>query len=498
MPRRGVRPILGALLPLALAIGVLTSAPAQAAPVGFPDGLPDRCQSGYRIADQWNADVSAVASHRVLVFDGREVSLKGRGWAASDPKDPTWTLYFHSMAWLVPLALDDSDLAISLLQERDRLLPDPGAGESKQDLRKSGWTQGEFRTRLETVTCLNELTHDPRLRPIADRLVEANLDPLRYPGPPNSPVNNHGAMSNVSLMQAGKSFGVQDWVDAAVKRFQRDMPEVFDECGMMREQASGYQQHNVRLYQKAARILGAGLAKPEEALGALVRPDGVLEAIGDGQPRTDVEPNGRPLWCPNSGWAANTVDGMHFILRFGPRTMFHGHRDHGSMTWFTAGIPVLSDRGLYDKTRGERYTFAHDMAAHSVFEPVGHHNLNPDTEGVRKSQTSYLLTDSDDGVSRTREVTFGPDSLVVSDTGSGARSWIQHWQLAPGWTPSRTGAVHESGARLTIDCKDLKAVRVEAFVGWRKAVPAWDMQCRVSSQGSQARATTTLTVTPAG
>lgn len=494
----GVTRALGALLPIALLTPMLGIVPASAATLDFPDGLPDRCKASYRIAEQWDSDVSRVAADRVLVMDGRKVVLKGHGWAASDPKDPTWTLYFHSMAWLVPLALERPELAIDLLQERDRVLPDPGYGSLKSDTRKSGWTQGQFRNRLETVTCLNELTHDPRLRPIADRLAEANMDSARYPGPPNAPVNNHGAMSNVALMQAGKSFGIDAWIHAAVERFQRDMPEVFEDCGMMYEQSSGYQLHNVRLYQKAARLLETELGKPEVALGALVRPDGVLEAIGDGQPRTDTPPNGQDLWCARTGWAADTIDGMHYTLRFGPRTAFHGHRDHGSITWFTHGIPVLSDRGLYDKTRGARYTFAHDMQSHSVFEPVGHSHLNPDTDGTRLSPTSFRLEDSDDGVWRKREVDFSANTLEVRDWGTGAKEWIQHWQLAPGWTPTANGAVHESGARLAIDCKDLKAVRVEAFVGWRKAVPAWDLRCRVASTKDEARLTTTLTVTPAG
>ncbi|MGI9195923.1 MAG: hypothetical protein ACR2KE_00485, partial [Candidatus Nanopelagicales bacterium] len=475
---RGLRRALGALIPACL-VAALCVAPA-AAKMGFPPGLPDHCKTGYRISEQWKADVSRVVSDRILVMDGRTVTLKGKGWTTSDPQDPTWTLWFQSMAWLVPLALDDPEAAIRLLQERDRVLPDPGSRAAVGDIRSMGWTQGQFRTRLETTTCLHELTHDARLLPIATRLAEANMDPRRYPGLPYNRVHNHGAMSNVALLQAGKSFGVQEWIDTALDRFHRDMPEVFDECGMMREQSSGYQLHNVRLYQKAARLLGEPLGAPERALGALVRPDGVMEAIGDGQPTTDVAPSGETLWCPNSGWAAATVDGMHFTVRFGPSMRYHGHRDHGGLTWFTQGIPVLSDRGLYDKDRGDRYTFAHDMAAHSVFEPVGHANLNPDTEGTRLSPTSYELTDSDDGITRARSVDFSADSLVVRDAGTGARDWIQHWQLAPGWRPARGGAIHESGARLTIDCKNLKAVKVESFTAWRVAEPAWDLQCRVS------------------
>lgn len=496
MRRPGLVRALGLAVPLVLSFSVLAGPPASARPSDIPD-MPVQCRSGYKTAVQWKSDTSRVASDRIVRMDGHQVELDRRGWAADDPRDRSWTLWFHSLAWLVPLALDDSETAIEVFEERDRALPDPGRIGDKEALRASGWTQGQFRTRLETATCLYALTGDERLKPIAVRLAEANMDPDRYPGPPNFPVHNHGAMSNVALMQAGKAFGVSEWNDVALSRFERDMPEVFEPCGMMFEQASGYQLHNVRLYSKAADRLGEPLEEPQRALGALVRPDGVLEAIGDGQPSLDAAPNGESLWCTKTGWAAATVEDMHFTLRFGPRMNFHGHRDHGSMTWFTYGIPVLSDRGLYDKERGDRFEFAHSMAAHSVFEPLGVPQLNPETTAQRLSDTSFRLRDSDEGVTRQRTVTFSRARLTVRDEGTGAKEWIQHFQLAPGWKPTNTGAIHESGATLTISCPRWKAVKVESFTAWRTAVSAWDLQCRVDAKkGKTAQAAATLAVNP--
>lgn len=486
---------LGLALPLVVSLALLAAPTASARPTDIPD-MPAQCRSAYKTAVQWKSDTSRVASARIVRMDGHQVTLDRRGWSASDPSDPSWTLWFHSLAWLVPLALDDSETAIEVFEERDRALPDPGAIGDKAALRASGWTQGQFRTRLETATCLFALTTDERLRPIAERLAKANMDSDRYPGPPNFPVHNHGAMSNVALLQAGKAFGVTDWSDTALRRFENDMPEVFEPCGMMLEQASGYQLHNVRLYSKAAYRLGKPLEQPLRALGALVRPDGVLEAIGDGQPSLDASPNGESLWCPKTGWAAATVDDMHFTLRFGPRMRFHGHRDHGSMTWFSYGIPVLSDRGLYDKERDRRFEFAHSMAAHSVFEPLGVSQLNPETDAERLSPTSFRLRDADEGVTRERTVTFSRGRLTVRDQGTGAKEWIQHFQLSPGWKPTGTGAIHESGATLTVSCPRWKAVKVEAFTGWRTAVTAWDLQCRVEAKGKVARIATTVTVNP--
>ncbi|MBU6311369.1 MAG: hypothetical protein KGN38_02455 [Actinomycetales bacterium] len=496
MRRLGLVRALGLALPLVLSLSVVAAPPASSQPSDMPE-MPVQCRSAYKTATQWKSDTSRVASDRVVRMDGHEVILNRRGWAAEDPRDPSWTLWFHSLAWLVPLALDDSETAIQVFEERDRALPDPGRIGDNEGVRASGWTQGQFRTRLETATCLFELTGDERLKPIAVRLAEANMDADRYPGPPNFRVHNHGAMSNVALMQAGKAFDVREWIDFALSRFERDMPEVFEPCGMMFEQASGYQLHNVRLYAKAAERLGETLEQPQRALGALVRPDGVLEAIGDGQPSLDAAPNGESLWCARTGWAAATVDEMHFTLRFGPRMQFHGHRDHGSMTWFTYGIPVLSDRGHYDKERGDRFEFAHSMAAHSVFEPLGVPQLNPETTAQRLSDTSFRLRDTDEGVTRQRTVTFSRARLTVRDEGTGAKEWIQHFQLAPGWKPTDTGAIHKSGATLTISCPRWKAVKVESFTAWRTAVSAWDLQCRVEAKkGKTAQVATTLAVTP--
>lgn len=496
--RFGVVRGLGVVSVAALLAASLVAPPASARPTDIPD-MPTHCRSAYKSSVQWKADVRRVASERVLTFDGRRVELRGRGWEASSATDPSWTLWFHSLVWLVPIALDDTETAVDVFIERDRALPDPGLGVDKSTSRSMGWTQGQFRTRLEVATCLYLLTDDERLRPIADRLAEANMDSERYPGPPNFPVHNHGAMSNVALMQAGKVFGEQGWIDLALSRFKRDMPDVFEACGMMFEQASTYQLHNVRLYEKAARLLGTTLGAPNRALGALVRPDGILEAIGDGQESLGLTPNGESLWCPKSGWAAGTVEGMHFTLRFGPSARYHGHRDHGGMTWFAFGIPVLSDRGLFDKDRGERYSYAHDMRAHSVFEPIGHRAFNPETWGTRQSATSFSLGSTDDGLMRNRRVSFSPTRLVVRDEGSGAKEWTQHWQLAPGWSPTKSGAKHASGASLTIDCPNLKAVKVESYPTWRTVVPAWDLQCKVESKSSSTpvKMTTTLTVTPA-
>lgn len=488
--------LVGMLAASTLAAGVI-SGPAQARPSDDVN-IPGICNSAYNVASLRGYDVSKVAEDRVLVYDGVKVRLEGDGWSTVNRKDPSWALWFQSLNWLVPLALDDPDTAVKVFQERDARLPDPGSGYSNSYRKPLGWTQGQFRTRLETATCLYALTGDERLEPIAARLAQANMDPDRYPGPPDHPVHNHGTMSNIALVQAGRAFDKQGWVDVAVERFTRDLPEVFSSCGMMWEQSSTYQEHNVSLWQRTARVLEVDLTEPEFALAALVRPDGVLEAIGDGQPEADLVPNGETLWCPDTGWAAGSPDAAtHYTIHFGPAASRHGHNDHGGITWFAFDTAVLSDRGLFDKKRDRRFDFAKSMAAHSVFEPIGADWYSPSTTGKRLGRTGYLLTDGDGSIARERTIEVSANRLTVRDRGTGAKSWIQHWQLAPGWNPTATGAVHDGGATLTIDCANLKAVKVEAFTAWRTATTAWDMQCRMTASNKKAAMTTTLTVSPA-
>jgi Heparinase II/III-like protein len=462
--------------------------------------LPRYCAAPFNVAAQRGYDISRVAAERILTLDGVRVRLDATGWVTVHPRDPSWATAFHSLNWLVPLGLVDPRTAVDVFVERDKWLPDPGGRVSAERRKTLGWAQGQFRSRLLTATCLFSMTGDVRLIPIATRLVRANLDPARYPGLPMKEPHNHGTMSNIALVQAARVFGEPAWAEAGTRRMTRDLPAVFSECGMMREQSSSYQEHNVSLWQRASRTIPVDISSAEAALGALVRPDGVLESIGNGQPRSGMTPSGAKLWCKDTGWAAGTLDdSTHFILRFGPEVRFHGHPDRGGITWFALGVPVLSDRGLYDKTRNARYAFAHSMASHSVFEPVGFPSYDPNAQGTRLSDREYVVSDSGAGLSRERRVEFRPTSITVRDRGTGAGKWIQHWQLAPGWQPTSGGAVHRgSELKLTLDCPRMKAVRVEAFPAWRTAVDAWDLQCRVTADRSGARLATTLTVSPTG
>ncbi|MCX6422332.1 MAG: heparinase II/III family protein [Actinobacteria bacterium] len=475
-------------------------APSRTEAAAQRETVPAGCAEIPRIAARWQADISQVASERRVRFDGRWVSLSPQGWRdaynADVIRNSSWALWFQALVWVVPLALENAPLAVRTVVDQANAVPDPGTSASPATQVATGWTPGAIRNRLITVRCLYLMTRDDRLVAVARELGDALMDPKRYSGWPRSLPHNHGALTSLAMIRAAKTFARPQWTSVSLERLERDLPKVFSACGMAREQSSGYQALNVSLWSEVANLLDYKLSGPRYALRALARPDGVLEHIGDGLPPA-VEPNGQRLWCPRAGWAANTLPGRtHYVLRFGPKASLHGHSDHGAVTWFVQDIPVLSDRGLYDKTVNDRLAYARGMAAHSVLEPLNV-TINPATEAKRLDDNEYRLVDDTFGIRRERTIKIAPRGIAVTDiasSGNPGQEWVQHWQLAPGWTPTDDGAVYTDGTRLVVTCRGgtLTAVAVESYPNWRQIQPAWDLQCRAT--GSAVRLRTTLEV----
>ena len=485
------------------------------------DDIPRICLSEVNVSKSFAADTSGL-DDGVLILDGRTMTLAddSASWQVYDPIDNTFNNRFHGMQWLVPWAIAGGD-AVSLLVARDAALPDPGSQADRTVLRGTGWTTGANRLRQNTVNCLYQLTGDERLLPIIERIVAVNIDPARYRGLPERPVHNHGMLANHSLIESARVFDRPEWQDIAFARMNADAESVFAECGMSIEQSSSYHLTNLRIWERGLRRAGAsdvvttaGVARTIDrarlAAVQLARPDGFLEAIGNANQRSvsaivaDLAPDFREsldprLWCQRRGWAANRTSwddtAIHYTLRFGPRRKMHGHFDHGSLTWFAQGVPVLSDPGLFDKTRNGRYRDAVSMSAHSVLEPAGRSfggrtraTLEDSPEGIDR----YTLVSQHRGMKRTRslEVSLNHSYLRVRDE---ARSrtpvqWLQHWQLEPQWepffgtTPWTPIAAHPNGQYLYAVCHSGISMRMtvgtqEHYPKWRTSVPGMSLQC---------------------
>lgn len=512
------RPVILAACAVILA-SVAVTAPAGAARSGE---LPRICSEEEASARQWSADLSRFAADGVVTIDGRQIDVRGDGaqWPLWDRADPAFATHFHSMAWLIP-GLRAGLPVVDILLERDAALPDPGFLGGAQALRESGWTNGIVRLRMGAVACAYVATGDERLGSVMDKLVAANLDPYRYRGAPVNKPHNHGTLANIALLQAARVFSRPEWREPAIRRFEADARTVFDACGMTSEQSTMYHRLNVNLWRRSLAQVGAevdagvdmGAVVRQAALATwqLTRPDGVLDAVGTGNQVAvtqtalgldDSEALPTRLYCRDLGWAANRSSwddtATHYVLRFGPRPAKHGHEDRGALTWFAQGVPVFADRGVFDRSRGERWNWAHSAQAHSTFHGVGATWRRPFTadyarDGVTDTyrvEASYQRA----SLERLFTIPLADDTesvLHVADTGRSEhdRQWYQHWQLAEGWRPLdrvtawEPAAVHEeTGLYLYGACRSgpymrLSVTPVETFPAWRVARAAHSLEC---------------------
>jgi len=515
-----MRRLLVSLACLSLAVGALSGGIAAAARSG---DLPRICEEESTGAAQWGTDLSRLALDGVLVLDRREIPLGGEtpAWRQWDANDPAFSTRFHSMSWLVG-GLRQGLPVVDIMLDRDAALADPGFAAGSRALRETGWTAGTIRLRMGTVACLYAATGDERLEPVMDRLVAANLDPYRYRGAPLNRPHNQGTLANVALLEAARVFERPEWRDPAIRRFEHDAETVFDACGMSAEQSTMYHRLNLNLWRRSLEAVGSQvdttvdmgkrLRRAALATWQLTRPDGVLDAIGTGNRSTasraelgldDTGALPTRLWCPDLGWAANRSSwddtATHYVLRFGPAPELHGHEDRGAVTWFAQGVPVFADRGVFDRSRGDRWNWARSPAAHSTFHGVRAVWKRPmEAEYLRDGDADLYRVTAEfqrDTLVRDLVIPIAADdtesALQALDTGRTriARQWFQHWQLAEGWTPleRRTAwepaALHsESGLYLYGACKSgpymrLSVRTVETFPAWRTAEPAYALEC---------------------
>lgn len=424
-----------------------------------------------------------------LDWGGTRIALTSTGLSGARFDSSQQSLWFHSLAWLVDSAERDPAGVARVVSSYTSGLVDPGPDASRDRGRRSGWTEGQIRRRLETMECLYRMTGRAEFAQVAISLGTALMDDRRYYGLPLRPPHNHGAQANRLLLRTGELFDRPDWITTSRQRIMRDRASVFSACGMTDEQSSAYQWLNVSLWDGLSRAAGVGEEpRAQRAARALVRPDGVVEPIGDGRVRTGMT-GGGALWCPEDGWAAATDDGMHYVVRFGPATTRHGHADHGAVTWFTHGTPVLADRATAPKSDPAAIAWTRGPAAHSTLERID----DPHTgsmSGRSVGNHEFALV-ADHGRHR-RIVRISPERVAVTDTGEAATSgmWIQHWHFAEGWEPQRDATgnatgdlVAPDGARVRLTCREsgrpviALPVRVRTYAGGVGA-SAWDMQCR--------------------
>ena len=113
--------------------------------------------------------------------------------------------------------------------------------------------------------------------------------------------------------------------------------------------------------------LASRLAMNYAFIAHATKPDGLLAPIGDTYP-TDRGRGPIPgmalsqAWVQN-GWAfgrsswATGDDPSYFSLRFGPGRQIHGNSDHGSVTLYANGSPIITEPGSIGYTDARREWF---------------------------------------------------------------------------------------------------------------------------------------------
>ena len=289
---------------------------------------------------------------------------------------------------------------------------------------------------------------------------------------------NHGLAEALALYAVGQHLGHDEATATGRDRIHGCIDEMVDQEGAINEQATQYAGYVLNLMVVCQRAFAANQDLPslelaqarEAALQDFIRhattPRGTYELIGDsfegpvpshmqrefnrggGLPEPNFGAHGRlaiyerGYVFARSGWGEERERAEEDFLsaRFGPGRIIHGHNDHFSLTWYTAGRPVLVDSGHTGYAKGPYRSHLQSIQAHNLVEVVGQrHDWAAQTTlewvGHQDQQLRFELTDRAFAhVQRTRIVNFIPRKpLLVVDRLRSVRpkSYRQLWHIAP-------------------------------------------------------------------
>ncbi|MFY9332063.1 MAG: heparinase II/III family protein [Candidatus Nanopelagicales bacterium] len=533
---------------VALVTGALAASLISAPMVQAADDTPSQltvdtsglgstvCKKALGVANRITVDASDFYESGELTLNDWRVNPAAVNWQTAHPKHATYTVVFHSAAWLIPDSPLGVGAAIDAMIEQSRLSPDPG-NQASAILNNTGWKESHTTKRLNTAVCLYSLARTPEQRigmtAVVEQLVAANLDPNRYYGPPKRKAHNHGIMADQALSQAARYLDRPAWSAAGSRRVAAQLGETFDSCGMTFEQSSAYHSLHIRLWDAVTRWadpatierINETLVKARQARNLMIRPDGELVRIGDGLERTYASrtpvANDR-IWCPETGWFAATSNRnsvvQHAVVRFGPGRDVHGHDDRGQVVWWVGdgdtGVPVLSDRGAYKKTDLERTDYAHTSAAHSTLQWAGSTGVSMKGQLRTSSSNTVVTLRSGQRVgdwTRTIAQATNQYRLIVADSVTSTNSLgriVQRFTLDPIWSPQsnrsqkRAAYVTASGWKLQVICTvdnrrvTPRNVLVEHFPARDTIENAVSIDCGTGKARTNSRLRAVLQVTP--
>ncbi len=410
-------------------------------------------------------------------FPRVEVAVGGDvDWTLDPYQSLQWRMWLDTLGWAGPLLLsydrtgNRADLELAMAYARDYVTDQPmdASTPDRPVLQQSS-------RRLQFLSCLYE--RDPQ--PWLAEAMEGTVDFLaaNWAG-----LYNHGLDQDQAIVVAGCVLDRDDWIELGRRRLSTILPVSIDDEGATNEQSSAYSKYTYHRWVAAETAMSRcglpplpGLAERLAANYSFnahaTRPDGILTPIGDTYPtdRGDAPRPGTPLsgvWVQNgwafgrSSWAAED-DPSHFSLRFGPGRQIHGHADHGSVTLYANGSPVITEPGSIGYTDARRFWFR-TASAKNVLQ-IGANSCARSSHArlLSSARTAtrdrYVVQTPHCGTtSARRAVTYtrGTGALAVDDTTtaqSSAKVRQQLWHLVPGTAVTvRRVDAYRSRVRLTM------------------------------------------------
>ena len=399
-------------------------------------------------------------------------------WAEDPLGDNNWRFQFHTMRWLWPLigATDQTgdlrylDHAYAMARSWIEANPfDAPASDYSWNDHSAAW-------RSRVFGCLTMQGPVPSW--LLDSIVKHRdlmADPSFYVQRGNHALNQDSGMLALACLTDH-----WDRRDLAAERIARLAVESVDEQGVTNEQAVEYQDYNYGRYNDALRLIEAcGMPSPGWAqrieqmpvvLTHMTQPDDTYVPIGDTDRRRAKfridHPNLR--WMSTGGDSGEPPDetfvtydaGFTFVrsgwgttrprleenflsVRHGEPRQLHGHLDHGSITLFSQGQPLLTDPGKYSYNGEPERTHVVSQRAHSLVTigddcPPPRDQPSEVTNQGSNEHVDHLAVRvaTCSGTGWTRTIGFLRDTgeVVIVDevTSNVQREMIQRWQLEPG------------------------------------------------------------------
>lgn len=443
------------------------TSPPTATPAGTPTGTPtgrprpsaSLCDHSYSGLGPYNSlDDIRAGYYTGPPFERYQVAVGGDvDWTLDPYQSLSWRMWLDTLGWAGPLidsydrTGNKADLELALAYARDYVDDQPmdAATPDRPVLQQSS-------RRLQFLSCLYE--RDPR--PWISEAMAGTVDFLsaNWAG-----LYNHGLDQDHSIVVAGCVLGRDDWIEFGRRRLSTILPVSIDDEGATNEQSTAYAKYTYYRWRAAeATMATCGLPPlPELAprlttnnafIAHATKPDGLLAPIGDTYPTdTGHGPTaGLPLsqaWVQN-GWAfgrsswATEDDPSYFSLRFGPARQLHGGTDHGAVTLYAHGSPIITEPGSIGYTDPRRMWFRTAEAKNVLM--IGNNGCTASSHakllsGTRTpAQDRYVVqTPHCQGVLARRDVTYAraTGAMTVDDTTTSrttAQQRRQLWHLVPG------------------------------------------------------------------